>query len=430
MAATLRRQALILAAGNGVTRAMGFVLRLLTARWMGAEALGVMELAGTAGMLALTPLAAGLPSAMSRLTARRPAADQPEVLRAGLALARRAALFLTLGLVLLSPALSWLMDDVRALPAMLAAAPSVPLLGLCCVYTGYCYGRQDTLHPALNECAEQSVRFALAAGLLLTLGGRSVGLTAALPALAESAAALASLLLFRRFIPALPSRARPSQALTRQLFRLAAPSTLSRLCGSGVRMLGAVLLPVCLRRSGLSSGAATAQYGLLNGMAMPLLMLPGVVTGALCMVATPAVSRTEGTGRLLGTMTRLTLSALFIGLAASAGLLLLAEPIGTVLYHQSALAPLVRFLSPLTVLFALHQVEAGMIAGLGLQRRSLTGAVLSGCIHLGLTACLTPLPAWRIFGAALAMIASHLFSVLWDGAVLLLAVRARSAPSE
>ena len=77
MAATLRHQALILAAGNGLTRAMGFVMRLLTARWMGAEALGVMELAGTAGMLALTPLAAGLPSAMSRLTARRPAADQP-----------------------------------------------------------------------------------------------------------------------------------------------------------------------------------------------------------------------------------------------------------------------------------------------------------------------------------------------------------------
>ena len=429
MAATLRHQALILAAGNGVTRAMGFVLRLLTARWMGAEALGVMELAGTAGMLALTPLTAGLPSAMSRLTARRPAADQPEVLRAGLALARRTAMFLTLGLVLLSPALSWLMGDVRALPAMLAASPSVPLLGLCCVYAGYSYGRQDTLHPALNECAEQSVRFALTAGLILTLGGRSVRLTAALPALAESVAALASLLLFRRFIPARPSRARPSQALTRQLFRLAAPSTLSRLCGSGVRMLGAVLLPVCLRRSGLSAGAATAQYGLLSGMAMPLLMLPGVVTGALCMVATPAVSRTEGTGRLRGTMARLTLSALFVGFAAGAGLLVLAGPISTVLYHQSALAPLVRFLSPLTVLFALHQVEAGMIAGLGLQRRSLTGAILSGCIQLGLTACLAPLPAWRVFGAALAMMASHLFSVLWDGAVLLLALKAHTAPA-
>ena len=100
MAATLRRQAMILSAGNGLTRAIGFVLRLLMARWMGAEAMGVMELAGTAGMLALTPLTAGLPSAMSRLTARRAAADQPEVLRAGLALSGRAAFFLTAGLVL------------------------------------------------------------------------------------------------------------------------------------------------------------------------------------------------------------------------------------------------------------------------------------------------------------------------------------------
>ena len=423
MAATLRRQAMILSAGNGLTRAMGFVLRLLMARWMGAEAMGVMELAGTAGMLALTPLTAGLPSAMSRLTARRAAADQPEVLRAGLALSGRGAFFLTAGLVLFSPALTWLMGDTRALPAMLASAPSVPMLGLCCVYAGYCYGRQDTLHPALNECAEQSVRFLLTAGLVLLLRGYGAGLTAALPALAESAAALVSLLLFRRFVPLRPSRARPSQALTRQLFRLAAPSTLSRLCGSGVRMLGAVLLPVCLRRSGLSSGAATAQYGMLHGMAMPLLMLPGVVTGALCTVATPAVSRSEGTVRLRSTMARLTLAALGVGAASGAGLWLLSGPISTLLYHQSALAPLVRFLSPLTLLFALHQVEAGMVAGLGLQRKSLTGAMLSGAAQLMLTALLAPMPSWRLFGAALALMVSRLLAVVWDGALLLSALR-------
>ena len=64
------KQALILTLGNGLTRGLGFVLRLLLARRMGAQALGVMEMANSVGMLALTPVTAGIPSAVSRLTAK------------------------------------------------------------------------------------------------------------------------------------------------------------------------------------------------------------------------------------------------------------------------------------------------------------------------------------------------------------------------
>ena len=87
-----------------------------------------------------------------------------------------------------------------------------------------------------------------------------------------------------------------------------------------------VLLPVCLRRSGLSAEAATAQFGLLNGMAMPLLMLPGIVTGAICMVATPAVSRQEKQQtRLRRTMRQLLWSAGAVGTAAALLLLVGAD---------------------------------------------------------------------------------------------------------
>lgn len=122
-------------------------------------------------------------------------------------------------------------------------------------------------------------------------------------------------------------------------------------------------------------------------------------------------------------MARLTLAALGVGAASGAGLWLLSGPISTLLYHQGALAPLVRFLSPLTLLFALHQVEAGMVAGLGLQRKSLTGAMLSGAAQLMLTALLAPMPSWRLFGAALALMVSRLLAVVWDGALLLSALR-------
>lgn len=416
---TLAKQALILTLGNGLTRGLGFLLRLLLARWMGAEALGVMEMANSVGMLALTPVTAGVPSAMSRLTAKRSAGEQPLVLRAGLRLVGRIALWLTPALLLLSPALAWTLGDMRTLPAILLTAPDILLLGLCSVYCGYCYGRENTLLPAAAECAEQGVRFALSILLVLCLRHKGVGLTAALPGAAEALAAVVVVLIFRRALP-LPRQPHAStQALQKEIFHLSAPTTLSRLCLTGMRALEAVLLPVCLRRSGLSAAAATSQFGLLTGMAMPMMMLPGIVTSALCMITTPAISRSEGDHRALGcTMRRLMLPALGIGLACAVALCLGADLISTHLYRTPALAPLLRFMCPLTVLFAIHQVQMGMITGLGLQRKSLTGTILSSLLSMLGVAWLAAIPQLRLFGAAAATMAGQLLGVVWDAAIL------------
>lgn len=426
MARSMKRQALILTAGNVFTRGLGFALHLLFARLMGAEALGVMEMAHSAGMLALTPVTAGIPTAMSRLTAGRPRADQPSVLQAGLHLVRRIALLTMLALLLLAPGISMLLGDLRTLPALLCMAPCLLLLGACSVYGGYCYGLQDALTPALSECLEQTVRFLLSGALLLAFASGSVAIAAMLPEVAELIAAGLSLALFVRMVGRPRSLASPSRALQQDLLRLSVPSALSRLCVTAMRTMNAVLLPVCLRRSGLSASAATAQFGLLNGMAMPLLMLPGMVTGAVCMVATPAVSRLEHQPRALRRLTwQLVLTAAGIGCIAALLLWFGADVISSALYHQPALSPLLHLMAPLSIVLALHQVLSGMIAGLGLQRRALTGTLLSSALSLVLTALLARAPSLRLFGAAIATICGQVLGLCWHIGVL---IHARAAP--
>lgn len=420
--ASLKKQALVLTLANAYTRALGFVLRIFSARLMGAEAMGVMEMSTSAVMLAITPVTAGIPTAVSRLAAR-PDADVPGVLRAGISLVRRlSAVFIPLTL-LLSPAAAWLLGDWRTLPGILLSAPLVLLLGLCAVYSGWFCGRQDMRTPALNECAEQTVRCLLTFALLLTLSGRSIAITAALPNLAEIAAGLAVWYLFARSAPRLTGLS-PDPALRSHILRLAAPITASRLCQTALRALNAVLLPVCLRRSGLNPADATAAFGLLNGMAMPLLMLPGVITGAICTVAAPAVSRQEGSvTRLKATMRRLLLSAGAVGLAAMLLLFFCADFISTRLYPEPALAPLLRLMCPCALLMALQQVQFGLIAGLGLQKKTLSATLCASLLTLVLTALLCPSPDMRLSSAAIASMASSLLRVLWNQRILRQALR-------
>ena len=414
--ASLKKQALVLTLANAYTRALGFVLRLVTARLMGAQALGVMEMASSAVMLAITPVTAGVPTAMSRLAAQKNA-DASAVLQAGLSLVKRLAAVLIPAMLVLSPAIAWLLGDMRTLPSILTSLPCILLLGLCAVYSGYFYGLDDAATPALNECVEQTIRCALAIGLLMFLGSRSVALTAALPNLAEVAAGVAVWWLFRKKTPRISGTA--DIAIRREIIRLTAPTTGARLCQTALRSLNAILLPVCLRRSGLSAEAATAQFGLLGGMALPLLMLPGIVTGAICMVATPAVSRQEGQHqRLKHTMRQLLFSAGGVGLAASAGLFFAADFIALRLYKEAALAPLLRLMAPSALLMAVQQVQFGLITGLGVQNKALTGTVVASFLSLGVTAVLCPLPGVRLYGAAIATMASTLLRVLWNAAVL------------
>ncbi len=433
MKASLRKQAALITCANALTRGMGFCLHLLLARLMSAEALGVMEMAGSVSMLALTPVTAGIPTAMSRMTAQRPGVDRENVLRAGLHHVRRLSLVLSPVLVVLSPLLAWLLGDQRTLPAIAVNAPAMALLGACGVYSGYCIGLGQARLPAACECAEQAVRLGLSVGLVAMagrVGSGDIAVTAALPGLSEVIAGAVVVGLFRRSLPLPRRRDRPSVALRRQLTRLSLPMMLSRLCATGTKALEAVLLPLCLRRSGLSQAAATAQFGLLSGMALPLMLLPGIVTGALCTVTTPAVTRLEHRKAPLRRMMRqLYLSAALIGLGATGAVGALAGFLGAVVYRQAALVPLLRVMCPLALLLSVHQVQFGMVAGLGLQQRALPGTILSSAVTLMMMAWLCPLPHLRIYGAALALMAGRATGLVWNGVLLARAVR-REAPCD
>ena len=89
-----KRQTLLITGINGLIRAMGFFLRVVMARMLGPEIMGIAELASGVHMLAITPLTSGLPMAVSRLTAKTDAEKAHLPLVAGLRLVRLVSLVL------------------------------------------------------------------------------------------------------------------------------------------------------------------------------------------------------------------------------------------------------------------------------------------------------------------------------------------------
>lgn len=398
---------------NAVVRALGLFLRVLLSRLLGAEIMGVMELAQSVHMLAITPLTSGLPLAVSRMTAKASQKEKP--LLAAIWLVRVASAALIPALLLLSPLLAGWLGDLRTLPSLWFTAPCILILGYSGALNGYCYGMELSNIPALSELIEQCARLILCYLMIRLLPYLTAPWLAAIPVCATMAAEILGLgfVLWAVRLPRWNTAL--GAAYRAPVLRLAAPTTVSRVLQTLLRSLTAILIPLRLQLSGLSPAESTARLGMLNGMVLPVLMLPCVFTSALSMVALPRLAATEDDPRELRRLLTLCLVAcLGVALLSWAAVYLCAPFLANRIYRLAELSDLFRRCAPLAFLFAFSHMSGGVIAALGQQKRSMFGALPVSLLTLYLTWRLAALPQWRLNGVALAQGAGQAAMLLWN----------------
>ncbi len=416
---TLLEQTAVLTGSNVAVRALGFAMRIWFSRVMGAEALGIMELSTSAHLLWITPVTSGLPLVLSRAVAQAEANGDHAAARKALYAARRlvlriSALMLPI-LFVASPWIARLLGDDRTLPSLWAYLPCLPILGLSAAYNGYCYGIGTTVPQSTSEVVEQGLRFALSATLFYCLHNATIAWTAAFPAIAtavgEGIGVVLAALMVRATLKGSPTP--PDRKLERTLFARSLPMTCTRLVTTVVRTLSAIIIPLRLRASGLLAMEATARLGMLQGMALPLVMMPSVFTGALAMVSAPALAARQrdpvATRRLVW---RLLPASLLISAAAMAVIYYGADFFSRTLYHQAELSPLLHALAPLVPLFGVQQVASSMLAGLGMQRKAMQAALAGSVLSLALTWLWAAVPSLRLMGCVYAMMAGQGMTLL------------------
>ncbi|MBQ8619584.1 MAG: oligosaccharide flippase family protein [Clostridia bacterium] len=425
---TLVIQTMFLSASHFFVRVIGFAMRIWLSRELGAMAMGLVELAGSAQMLLITPVVSGLPAAMSRMCAKTDAGRQVRVLRSGVTLSLMVSIpLMLLGFLLREPLSLWL-GDIRTMPALLVYLPCVPVLGVSCALNGYYYGAGKPVPPALSEMLEQIVRFLLTIRLVSALRGWPTMLRAAIPAAAtltgETIALALMLLLAGRALFFAPAQGSHRAAMG-ELIALALPLTGMKLVSSLMRTVQSVLIPARLQASGLAAGEALSRLGMMNGMMMPVLMLPSFITCSLSMVAAPELTRRQAQGHSQKKLILRVLGAtLMIGLAAMAGVFLLAPLFSDVLYRQAELLPLLRRCCVLIPVMALCQVTSALMNGLGLQGTSLRISIGANLLSTLLMYALAAMPSLRLWGVIIAMAAAQILTLFLSLRALLQAAKA------
>lgn len=415
---------LILTVGGMVVKVIGSLNWIFLSRILGGEGIGLYQMAFPLYLLALNISSAGLPVAISILTAERIARNDfwgaRRVFHLSLALLTVTGLVLSAALFLSA---SWLIDfrvirDPRAYYSLIALSPAIFFVTILASFRGYLQGWQMMTPTAVSQIIEQIVRVAamlIFAGALLPMGLEYAAGGASLGAAAGSVAGLLVLLYYyRRLRDRFSGQANCTalepengKKIVKRLVSLAWPVSLSSIMLPLVANLDLIVVPLRLEKAGYSVAQATELFGYLTGMAVPLVNLATILTASLAVSLVPAISAAHSLGDFQGVRQKISAAFRLTYLVAIPGvviLFLLAEQIAGIVYNAPQAGGSIRILALSVFFLGLHQISTGSLQGMGLTLLPVLNMGLAAVIKVFLNWTLTAVPWLGIEGAAWATV--------------------------
>jgi stage V sporulation protein B len=396
---TFFKGTLILVSAGLFTKLLGFINRIFLSRIIGAEGMGLYQMAVPTLYLVITLTQFGLPIAISKMVAEAIAQKQPQkvkaILKISLALVAILSVIFTTVMVTCSPLIAEkLLTDPRAYYALIGIAPIVPIVAVSSIFRGYFQGKQNMIPTASSQVIEQCVRifsvlflasYFLPKGVEFAAAAAMVGVI-----IGEFFGMLALLFQFRKTRwkslwvgPKAFASFRNQMDTWRGLLRIALPVTSGRIIGSFTFWLEPIIVAQSLALAGMTTSAATSYYGQLQGMAIPLMTFPTFFTYSLAVTLVPAVAEANANKNWRMIHRRISQSlriALVIGGPFTVLLFVFAEPLGIVIYGSSQVGLLMKQMVPFFFLLYFQGPLAAALQGLDYaqvaMKNSIYGAIL------------------------------------------------------
>lgn len=294
---------IILTAAGIITRFIGFYFRIFLSRTFSDADIGIYQLTMPVMSVVYALTAASYQTVISKFTAENYARGE---------YGRAHRMFLTATAVSVLSALlagilvirfrhiiaGSVLHAPKVAPILYVLGFSFPFSSLHTCINGFYYGRQKTMVPALSQLIEQTVRVLTVCLMAAYAAGHAGQLTLTVAMSGIVSGELFASLFVILFLPRLTEGFRTWKryitgtvsGLYTDLFRMLTPLTLNRIFLSMMNAAETILLPVVLKQNGLSADSALATYGVLTGMAMPVILFPSAVPSSAATLLLPKVS--------------------------------------------------------------------------------------------------------------------------------------------
>ncbi|WP_020425613.1 putative polysaccharide biosynthesis protein, partial [Paenibacillus riograndensis] len=398
----LLQGAFILSAAAILSKLIGTLQKIPLQNLGGDAVFGIYNTVYPLYTMLVTVAMLGLPSAVSKFVAEASAgrAEQEgrRVLKLSAVLTASSGVLIGILVYAGAPLISVWVGNSHVTPALRSSAWGLAVVPLMAALRGYFQGLHNMVPTAVSQVAEQTVRVAVMIALLLyltSIHADAAGIAAG-ALLGSAGGGVAGLLIMLLYLRQHRRQAEPELAAasetaggtswTKEQRQLALENRRERirigqLLAYGLPvMLGALAVPLIglvdvftvprLLSSGGSEAAAMAQFGIYN-RGLPLVQIVTMLATSLSVVFIPALAEAKYRGDLGLIQTRCSLSLRWfwlLGLAASAGLAVLAEPVNIALYGDASGSSTMVWLAFTAAGGTVSIISAALLQGLGAVR--------------------------------------------------------------
>lgn len=437
---------MILLAAGIINRILGFIPRILLPRIIGAEGVGLYQLGYPFFLVLVTIITGGIPLAVAKLIAEAESSGQPgrsaAILRTSLIFTTGAGFIFTFASLLGAPWISSnVLPDSRVYHPFIAMSPMIVIVAVSSVFRGYFQGKQNMIPSASSSILETLARIVcvLWFSYLMLPMGVAYGAAGAMLGVAAGEVVGMAVILWHYWhskrrearTPFLaPEEHKTTSTLKglssshgfasnlKRILRIAIPVTGGRLVGSLSYLLESITTAQSLAIAGITTAIATAQYGALQGMIIPLLLLPGALTSSLAVSLVPSLAEAQARGDMRTIHLRLHQSlrlALVTGGPFAAIMYVLAEPLCLLIYNNADIAGMLKIMAPFALfLYAQSPLQAALQA-LDKPGRALLNTLIGAIIKISLIFYLASNPNFGIYGAIIAIIVNFAIVTLLHG---------------
>ena len=424
---------LILSLANITTRVIGFFYRVYLSRIFGSEAMGLLQLTGPVSAMVFALTGAGMQTAISKCVSAISGAERKKrhkYLYYGLTFVLFIAFLCTYLVYTYADVIAVrFLSEVRTAPLLRVLAFSFPLSAAHACVNGYFLGKHQTALPAISQFAEQVVRVAVVyvccTSFLSTGDTPDLAFTAWGVCLGEAAALmvvfLGLLVGHRKNLGGHKLIAHPAnqdKSILSALLKMSIPLGANRLAVNFLQSIESIRIPLMLQFYGLSDSAALSTYGILTGMALPVLFFPGAFTGALSAMLLPAISEAHSKGdkeRIKTITINATFFVVFAGLLFGILFFMFSDFLGTTVFQEPLAGTYIRALCLLCPFMYVNGIFTGILQGLGKAMNIFFINVTGLCLRL----CFVffAIPHLGIKGYLMGLLVSQLYSsgmYLWN----------------
>lgn len=178
-----------------------------------------------------------------------------------------------------------------------------------------------------------------------------------------------------------------------EIISISLPIGVSSCIRSFLNMLQNMLIPIGLMKFGCSNYEAMSTYGIIKGMAIPIVVFPASIMSSFLALLIPEISRSFETGnknRINRAILKASSLTILFSIALTGILIAFGENMGNIAYDNPQVGMYIKILAPLVTFMFLDDVVDSALKGMNEQLNSLKFNIIESATRVVLLFILVP----------------------------------------